>query len=203
MSNGGLYRVSAIIGGLRCVPAVVIFTPAPVRAGSGKGTVRMKWYALLPMAAACMAGAAGAQGVERRASGPKALIASSVTVPPGSKLVFLSGQTGSPLKPDVTETPDAFGDTAAQTRSIFTKMKAQLAEMGLTMGDVVKVNVFLVGDPKLGGRMDRDGLNAVFRTFFGSADQPDIPARTTVQVAALGRPQTLVEIEAVAVKTVR
>lgn len=162
----------------------------------------MKWFAALPLALACTAGAAGAQGVERRAPTPNAMIASSVTVPPGSKLVFLSGQTGSPLKEGVTDTPDAFGDTADQTRSIFTKMKAQLEEMGLGMGDVVKVNVFLVGDAKKGGKMDRDGMNAVFKTFFGSADQPNIPARTTVQVAALGRPQTLVEIEAVAVKAV-
>jgi len=43
-------------------------------------------------------------------------------------------------------------------------------------------------------------MNAVFKTFFGSEDQPNRPARTTVQVAALGRPTTLVEIEAMVAK---
>jgi enamine deaminase RidA (YjgF/YER057c/UK114 family) len=79
-------------------------------------------------------------------------------------------------------------------------MKATLATLGLTMADIVKVNVFLVGVPENGGKMDAPGMNEVFKTFFGSADQPNRPARSTVQVAALGRPTTLVEIEAIAAK---
>lgn len=162
---------------------------------------------LIPLAALLLPVAAQAKptspvpSVERRMSAPDALIASAVTVPPGSRLIFLSGMTGSPLQPGVTDTPDAFGDTAAQAHSIFTKMKAELEAMGLSMGDVVKLTVFLVGDPKLGGRMDKDGLNREFRLFFGTPDQPNRPARSAVQVAALGRPQTLVEIEAIAVQT--
>lgn len=140
---------------------------------------------------ALMSGAGHAQVM--RAGAPTAVIASSVTVPQGMKLIFLSGSTASPVDP---AKPDEFGDTKTQTLSILTKMKATLAGMGLTMGDIVKVNVFLVA-PEPGGRMDSAGMNEVFKTFFGTAEQPNKPARSTVQVAALGRPTTFVEIEAV------
>jgi len=79
-------------------------------------------------------------------------------------------------------------------------MKASLESMGLGMGDIVKMNVFLVGVPENGGRMDSAGMNEVFKTFFGTPEQPNKPTRSTVQVAALGRPTTLVEIEAVVAK---
>jgi len=95
--------------------------------------------------------------------------------------------------------PEEVGDTKAQTLSILTKMKATLEAMGLGMGDIVKMNVFLVS-PTPGGHMDSAAMNEVFKTFFGTPEQPNRPARTTVQVAALGRPTTLVEIEAVVAK---
>lgn len=135
--------------------------------------------------------------VERTKSSPTAVISSTATVPPGTKLVFVSGTTPSPLDP---AKPDDFGDTKAQTLSILTKMKAQLESMGLGMGDVVKMTVFLVGVPDKGGRMDSPAMNEVFRTFFGTAEQPNAPTRSTIQVAALGRPAMYVEIEAIAAK---
>lgn len=131
---------------------------------------------------------------------PGAMIASAAIIPPGSTLYYLSGSTGAPIDPKDMESPDAFGDTEAQTLSIFTKMKTQLAELGLTMGDVVKLTVFLVGDPKLGGKMDRDGMTTSYKKFFGTADQPNLPTRSAFQIAGLGRPQQLVEIEAIAAK---
>lgn len=140
-----------------------------------------------------------AQGVERQQA-PNAMIASSATVPAAARTYYLSGSTGSPLDPKDTESADAFGDTKAQAMSILTKMKAQLAALGLGMGDVVKLTVFMVGDPKLGGKMDREGMTAAYKSFFGTPDQPNLPTRSTVQVAALGRPQTLIEIEAIAAK---
>ncbi len=160
----------------------------------------MTSFRLLLTAALLVPGMAMAQGVERKQASPTAMIASSAMVPDGSRLYFLSGSTGSPVNPADTESADAFGDTEAQTLSILTKMKAQLATLGLGMGDVVKLTIFMVGDPKLGGKMDRDGMTAAYRKFFGSADQPNLPTRSTVQVAALGRPQTLIEIEAIAAK---
>ena len=153
---------------------------------------------LIAIAAAASAG--NAAGIERKQSAPTAVIASSAVVPPGSKLIFLSGSTGSPIDPKDTDSPGAFGDTKAQTLNILTKMKAQLADLGLGMGDIVKLTVFMVGDPALGGKMDREGMTTSYKMFFGTPDQPNLPTRSTVQVAALGRPQTLIEIEAIAAK---
>lgn len=134
--------------------------------------------------------------ITRVVGSPTAVISSSVDIPAGSRIVMLSGSTASPIDP---AKPDEFGDTATQTKSILTKMKATLEGMGLGMGDIVKMNVFLVA-PTPGGRMDSAGMNDVFKTFFGTAEQPNRPARSTVQVAALGRPTTLVEIEAMVAK---
>jgi 2-iminobutanoate/2-iminopropanoate deaminase len=131
-----------------------------------------------------------------RTGNPTGVIASTALLPAGSKILYLSGGTASPIDP---ATPDEMGDTATQTKSILTKMKAQLEGMGWSMGDIVKMNVFLVAALP-GGRMDAPGMNETFKTFFGTADQPNKPTRSTVQVAALGRPTTLVEIEAIAAK---
>lgn len=156
----------------------------------------MKVSSILTVASALVATAANAQSIERKIASPTATISSSVSVPANARFVYLSGSVGSPLDP---AKPDELGDTKAQTLSILTKMKAALEGMGLTMGDVIKMNVFLVADPKL-GKMDAPAMNEVFRTFFGTAEQPNRPARSTVQVAALGRPPILVEIEAIAAK---
>ncbi|EQB30530.1 RidA family protein [Sphingobium ummariense] len=155
--------------------------------------------ATLSVLLALSATPAHAAGVEHRQA-PGAMIASAAIVPPGSTFYYLSGATASPVSPADTESPDAYGDTETQTFSILTKMKAQLAEMGLGMGDVIKLTVFLVGDPKNGGKMDRDGLTRAYKKFFGTADQPNLPTRSAFQIAALARPQQLVEIEAIAAK---
>lgn len=152
--------------------------------------------ALALAAAALPLGPAAAQ-VTRTKANPEAIIASTATVPPGTTLHFISGTT--PSAPDPAK-PDDLGDTRTQTLSVLTKMKTQLEALGLGMGDVVKMTVFLVGVPENGGRMDSAAMNEVFRTFFGTAEQPNSPTRSTIQVAALGRPTMYVEIEAIAAK---
>lgn len=134
--------------------------------------------------------------VIERTGSPTGVIASTALLPVGSKILYLSGGTASPVDP---AKPDEFGDTATQTKSILSKMKANLEAMGWSMGDIVKMNIFLVGTPET-GKMDAPGMNGVFRTFFGTPEQPNKPTRSTVQVAALGRPPILVEIEAIAAK---
>ncbi|MBC2666853.1 endonuclease [Novosphingobium flavum] len=157
----------------------------------------------LALAAALAAGTVSAKTAPapkpmvERTGAPTGVIASTALVPVGAKILYLSGSTASPVDP---AKPDEFGDTATQTKSILTKMKASLEAMGWSMGDIVKMNVFLVGTPETGGKMDAAGMNGVFKTFFGTPEQPGKPTRSTVQVAALGRPTTLVEIEAIAAK---
>ena len=152
------------------------------------------------------AGPAQAAGIERitNATGG-GLILQGVAVPAGADLLYLSGQLASPIDPakqasPATLTTADLGDTKTQTISTLTKIKAMLAARGYQMSDVIKLTVFLVGDPKLGGRMDFAGMNEGFRMFFGSPDNPTTVARSTVQVVALAAPAFLVEIEATAAK---
>ena len=138
---------------------------------------------------------APAAEIERVYGSPTARIASMAMVPEGSRLVFVSGTTPAPLDP---ANPDDMGDTRTQTLSVLNRIKAALEAQGMGMGDIVKMTVFLVGVPELGGRMDSAAMNEVFATFFGTPEQPNRPTRSTIQVAALGRPTMYVEIEAIA-----
>ncbi len=147
-----------------------------------------------------MAGAAHAAPIVRHTNPPPALILGGVTIPPGAETVLLSGQLASPIDPAKAATMEDFGDTKTQTISTFNKIKAALAKLGYSMSDIVKLTVFVAGDPKLGGKMDFAGFNAGYREFFGTAENPNLVARSTVQVAALAGPNFLIEIEAIAAK---
>ena len=133
---------------------------------------------------------------------PQSPILAGVIVPGASTVYYLSGQV--PALADESKPKDsieAYGDTKTQSISIFEKIKTLLAAQGMDMGDVIKLTVFLVGDPGMGGKMDFKGFNEAYGMYFGTADQPNKIARSTVQVAALASPAFLVEIEATAVKT--
>jgi enamine deaminase RidA (YjgF/YER057c/UK114 family) len=127
-------------------------------------------------------------------------IAQAVTLPAGTTLHFLSGQV--PPAIDKAADPNtlaAYGDTKTQTTGVLNKIQDILKGMGLTMGDVVKMQVFLVGDPAKNGKADVPGFQAAYTGFFGGA-QPNLPTRAVVQVAGLSNPGWLVEIEVVAAK---
>ena len=151
------------------------------------------------------AGAAQAQPIVRHPTTPPGLILQAVEIPPGATTLHLSGQVAAPIDPNLA-TPSAerttayFGDTRTQTVSVLRRIEAILEARGYAMRDVVKLTVFLVGDPALGGRMDFAGMNDAFRQFFGSDANPETVARSTIQVAALAGPGYLVEIEAVAAR---
>lgn len=157
-------------------------------------------------AAAMLATPASAQIVRHANPGPgPSLILQSVTIPAGAETLVLSGQLAAPIDPSKPVTGvESFGDTRTQTISIFMKIKAILAEHGYTMADVYKLTVFVAADPKRSdGKMDFAGMNDGFKQFFGSADNPNTVARSTVQVAALAGPNYLVEIEATAARMPR
>jgi len=92
-----------------------------------------------------------------------------------------------------------WGDTTQQTADSLNKLEATLKQLNLTFGDVVKATVFLVADPHNGGKINFPAMNAEWSKRFGTATQPNKPARSTVQVG-LATPGPLVEIELVAVK---
>ena len=160
----------------------------------------MKLCITTALACAMVAMPAAADGIIRRQTGDFP-IASSVEVPAGSALVFVSGQLADPIKADAPPgSSERYGDTATQVASVLGKIRAELEKAGLGLGDVVKMNVFLVGDPSQGGSMDFVGLMRAYSTAFGTATGGRLPARTTVQVAALPLPGALVEIEVVAAR---
>ena len=141
-----------------------------------------------------------ADEIKRRAM-PDFPISSSVEVPGGHTLVFLSGTVPDVADPDAaTGTTERYGDTATHAASVLAKLERELQALGMTMANVVKMNVFMVGDPRKGGVMDFDGLMAAYGKHFDTATQKRLPARTTVQVAGLPLKGALVEIELIAAR---
>jgi enamine deaminase RidA (YjgF/YER057c/UK114 family) len=128
-------------------------------------------------------------------------IARAIEVPGGSKLVFHSGLTPSPadLKAPVGS-PQYWGNTKTQSLSVLSKLQDSVKSIGLSFSDVVKMTVFLGGDPATGGRMDFAGFMEAYSQYFGTKEQPNRPARSTVQVANLVQPGMLVEIEVILAK---
>ena len=122
-------------------------------------------------------------------------IARAVEVPAGNTLYFHSGSTPTPRMQAPPGTPAHWGDTKTQALSVFGRMEESLDSMGLGFGDVVAMTAYLVGDPATGGRMDFAGFMAAYSQYFGTKEQPNLPSRSTVQVAGLAAPGMLVEIE--------
>jgi enamine deaminase RidA (YjgF/YER057c/UK114 family) len=94
----------------------------------------------------------------------------------------------------------AYGDTEAQTEGALQNIQKTLERLGLGFGDVVKMTIFMAGDPAKGGAMDFAGMMASYKKHFGTDEQPNKPARSAVQVAALAAPGALIEIEVIAAK---
>lgn len=146
--------------------------------------------------------AAGAMETRVQRNGAAdALFASSIWV---NDTLYVSGAL-----PEATVPPGApagtrgtiSGDTRAQTVSTLNNIRRTLQSQGLDLGDVVQMRIYLVGDPALAGRMDFAGMNAAYREYFGTKEQPNKPVRATVQVAGLAIAGALVEIEVVAVRS--
>ena len=129
-------------------------------------------------------------------------ISAAVEVPAGANMVYLSGTV--PPRVDSAKPAndrEAYGgDTRAQTLGVLRSIESQLKSLGLGMGDIVKMQVFLVADATKGNKMDFDGFMAGYTQHFGTAAQPRLPVRSAFQIAALVNPAWLVEIEVTAVR---
>jgi len=107
--------------------------------------------------------------------------------------LYLSGW----LDPDIKTHPD----TKSQTEGLLKDMQKFLESQKLTLGDVVMMHVYLGADPAKDGKMDYAGMMAGYSQFFGTKDQPNKPARTTVQVVLpAGARGGLIEIDLIAVR---
>ncbi|HEY81724.1 MAG TPA: RidA family protein [Dehalococcoidia bacterium] len=97
--------------------------------------------------------------------------------------IFVSGQVG-----HVDVKGNRVEGIEAQTRTALEKVKGVLEAAGASLDDVVKTTVFLVRAD------DFAKMNEVYKSYF----RGDLPSRSTVVVAALVRPEMLVEIECIA-----
>ncbi len=143
--------------------------------------------------------AASTPEIKRIKGDAKSPILSGVILPAQTATLYLSGQV--PAVADASKpatSVEAYGDTKTQALSVFKKIEGLLQAQGLGLGDVVKLTVFLVGDAKLDGKLDFKGFSEAYAQFFGTPAQPNLVARSTVQVAALANPGFLVEVEALA-----
>jgi len=156
---------------------------------------------LTPIAFGLLCGAAQAADIVRhKIPNSDFPIALAVTIPPTATIHFISGQVPAVVNKEAAgDSLAAFGDTKTQTETVLKKIKEILEGMKLQMSDVVKMQVFLVGDPAKGGQADTKGFMEGYTQYFGGT-QPNLPARAVVQVAGLSNPGWLVEIEVVAAK---
>lgn len=146
-----------------------------------------------------LTGVAHAEVVRHTTPGSSFPILRAVEIPADATLVYLSG-----VVPGVTNaeaergSAESFGNTEAQTVSVLERIQANLEDIGLTMGDVVKMQVYLVADES--GAMDFEGFMNGYVQFFATEEQPNMPTRSVFEVAGLANPNWLVEIEVVAVR---
>ena len=159
---------------------------------------RLSAFCLAP-AILAVASAAQSQVAVKHIQNDKSPIATGVWA---GDTFYLSGQLASPVTPadPAKGTAAQYGDTKTQAASVFAKIQKALQEQGLDMKDVVKMTVFLGPDPTT-GKLDFAGMQSEYVKFFGTTDQPNKPARSAFQVAALAAPWALLEIEVIAVKS--
>jgi enamine deaminase RidA (YjgF/YER057c/UK114 family)/mono/diheme cytochrome c family protein len=137
--------------------------------------------------------------VRHRTPGSDFPILMAVEVPSSHKTIYLSGAVpGIADSSKPAGTLDAYGDTRTQTVSVLQNIERNLKRLNLAMSDVIKMQVFLVGDPRLQGKMDFKGMMDGYTQIFGTKEQPNLPTRSVFQVSGLANPGWLVEIEVVA-----
>ncbi len=124
-------------------------------------------------------------------------ISQAVEVTADTGIVYHSGMVPGPANPDAERySAEFWGDTEAQTLSVFGRLEESLKAKGLGFGDVIKMQIFLVA-PEGEKMMDFQGMMRAYRKYFGTDEQPNLPARSAFQIAGLAAPGMLVEIEVV------
>jgi enamine deaminase RidA (YjgF/YER057c/UK114 family) len=105
----------------------------------------------------------------------------------GGKTVYISGQVSVNEKGELV----GAGDLKAQTEQTFKNLQHALAAVGATFRDVIKSNLYVVGL-----KPEQVPIIREVRSRYFNREQP--PVSTLVGVAALVRPEWLIEIEVVA-----
>lgn len=111
---------------------------------------------------------------------PIAAYSHQIEVPAGARWLVLAGQVG--MRPDGTLP----ADPAEQLEVALDNVRRNLDAAGMTIGDIVKLTTYLVGD------VDPDRRRQVFGAFFGDHR----PCTTLLYVSALGAPALKAEVDA-------
>ncbi|MGH3414999.1 MAG: RidA family protein, partial [Actinocrinis sp.] len=104
------------------------------------------------------------------------------------RLAFVAGQ----VSMDAEGAFVGVGDMRAQVTQALTNMRTVLTELGATFAEVVRFNWYLADVSEI--QVVRDVLEQFLRPVLGELANP---ASTLIQVAALFRPEALVEVDAV------
>lgn len=107
-----------------------------------------------------------------------------IEVPPGTRLLFIAGQT--PGRPDGS-IPESFEE---QTEVVWQRIGAILADAGMSYSDLVKVQTFVTKPENL------SKTSAIRRQFLGEHRA----TATLLCITSLANPRYLIEIEAIAAK---
>lgn len=116
---------------------------------------------------------------------PLGVFCQAIEVTNAKKLVFVSGLTSRAEDATVV----GVGDIKVQTEHILKNMQAVLAEAGGTMGDIVKVTVYI---------RDMEMFKEIHEVRARYFEKP-YPASTMIEVSRLVSEELLIEIEAIAV----
>ena len=114
---------------------------------------------------------------------PFARYSHGIAVPAGHRLVLTSGQLG--IGADGVIPPDA----EAQADLCFAAIAAILAEDGLSLADIVRLNAYVTA---------REHMQGYMRARDRHVGDTSPPASTLVIVSGFTRPEFVVEIEAIA-----
>lgn len=127
-------------------------------------------------------------------------ISAGAVVPAGKKLLWTSGVVASVADSTAAPaSPARYGDTKMQALSILKNFEGVLKRNGLSFRDVLMLRVYVAPDPQRGGKHDYQGFFDAYAQYFGTKENPTKPTRSTLGIAALVRPELLIEIELVAV----
>ena len=107
---------------------------------------------------------------------------SQATIAPAGRTLYIGGQDGTDAEGAIT------GDAAEQTKQALRNVLAILDDVGATQADVAKLSIYL------------DQSVDVTEGYAASAEVwgANPTAITVLKVASLGRPEALVEIDAIA-----
>ena len=125
----------------------------------------------------------------------------AVEVPSDVSMIYLNGVVPQVINKDADDRSEAaFGNTERQTDNVLAEIEKRLQGLGLSMSDVVKMQVFLKA-PQGQDAMDFQGFSQSYVRFFDAEKGVKLPARSLLQSQGFANPGWLVEIDVIAARS--